>query len=151
MPHGLSEQEIAEFREIFNLVDVDHGGSISKEELGQLMHTLGLRPSQEELDAMVAEIDQDGNGEIDFDEFVYVMSRKAQPAYTPEQVKAAFKVFEKGTPPGFVRTGDVEKALTTYGQDKLSKEEAQELLAQVDPDNTGLINYLEYVNIMTGG
>jgi len=89
---GLSEAEVAEFQEIFNLVDVDHGGSISKDELRQLMHTLGLKPSQEEIDAMVSEIDQDGNGEIDFDEFVTVMSRKAQPSYTPEQVKAAFRV-----------------------------------------------------------
>jgi len=31
------------------------------------MNTLGLKPNQEELDAMVAEIDEDGNGEIDFD------------------------------------------------------------------------------------
>ena len=34
------------FREIFNLVDLDKGGTISKEELKQLMNTLGLKPSQ---------------------------------------------------------------------------------------------------------
>ena len=46
---------------------------------------------------MVDEIDADGNGEIDFDEFVTVMSRKVNTSYTPAQVKAAFKVFEKDT------------------------------------------------------
>ena len=65
-PH-LTDEELAEFREIFNLVDLDKGGSISKDELKQLMNTLGLKPSQEELDQMVDEIDEDGNGEIDFD------------------------------------------------------------------------------------
>ena len=80
------------FREIFNLVDLDKGGTISKEELKQLMNTLGLKPSQastahspsarrtatvltrraapraqEELNQMVAEIDADNSGEIDFD------------------------------------------------------------------------------------
>ncbi|KOO20826.1 calmodulin-like protein [Chrysochromulina tobinii] len=69
-------EELTEFREIFNLVDLDKGGTISKDELGQLMKTLGLKPTQEELNAMVAEIDADGSGEIDFDEFVTVMSRK---------------------------------------------------------------------------
>ena len=34
------------FREIFNLVDLDKGGTISKDELKQLMNTLGLKPTQ---------------------------------------------------------------------------------------------------------
>ena len=88
----LTEEELAEFQEIFNLVDLDKGGTISKDELKQLMNTLGLKPSQastahspsarrtatvltrraapraqEELNQMVAEIDADNSGEIDFD------------------------------------------------------------------------------------
>ena len=39
------------------------------------METLGLKPNQEELDAMIREIDEDGNGEIEFDEFVQVRTR----------------------------------------------------------------------------
>jgi len=35
-----------EFREIFDLVDLDKSGSISKAELKQLMNTLGLKPNQ---------------------------------------------------------------------------------------------------------
>ena len=60
----LSEEEIAEFREIFNLVDKDGGGSITKEELGELLDTLGIDATPEDIDAMIAEIDQDGNGDI---------------------------------------------------------------------------------------
>jgi Ca2+-binding EF-hand superfamily protein len=41
----LTAEEEMEFREIFNLVDRDGGGSISKEELGQLMETLGIHAS----------------------------------------------------------------------------------------------------------
>ena len=149
-PH-LTLEELREFKELFNLVDEDKGGSISPHELGSLMETLGLKPNQEELDAMIREIDEDGNGEIDFDEFVQVMSRKVQPTYTPEEVQAAFKVFEtanSGLPQGHVKTSALERALTTYGTDKLSLEEAQDLLSQVDPENTGVINYVEYVNMM---
>uniref|UniRef100_A0A7S3CXG6 EF-hand domain-containing protein n=2 Tax=Palpitomonas bilix TaxID=652834 RepID=A0A7S3CXG6_9EUKA len=118
------------------------------------METLGLKPSQEELDAMIKEIDIDGNGSIEFDEFVQVMSRKVQPSYTPEEVKSAFKVFE--TPgehhqSGYVSLTALEKALTTYGTEKLSAEDAQELLSQIDVDANGLVNYVEYVNMMTSG
>ena len=42
----LTEEELREFREIFNLVDLDKGGSIDKSELLQLMTTLGLKPNR---------------------------------------------------------------------------------------------------------
>ena len=70
MGDKLTPEELAEFREIFNLVDKDGGGTISKEELGELMETLGIDATPEEIDLMIAEIDEDNNGVIDFDEFV---------------------------------------------------------------------------------
>eukprot|EP00736_Rhodelphis_marinus_P012896 Rmarinus@m.15970 len=150
-PH-LSPEELQEFREIFNLVDADGGGTIEAEELQQLMEMLGLRPSREEVEEMVKEIDEDGNGEIDFDEFVQVMSRKAQPTYTPAEIKSAFKLFEGGAPPGRVKFSTLERALTTYGTHKLTIPEADELLSQIpDTDKTGILNYEEYVNMMTSG
>jgi calmodulin len=148
--HHLSPEELTEFKEIFDLVDTDGGGTISKDELRTLMETLGLHPTEEELDAMMTEVDEDGSGDIDFDEFVRVMSRKVQADYTPEQLRTAFKVFETADlPMGWVSVDTLEKALTTYGPDKLTPEEAAELLATVDQDNTGKINYLELINMMS--
>ena len=40
-------EEIAEFREIFNLVDLDGGGSIDLEELRELMDLLGMEASED--------------------------------------------------------------------------------------------------------
>ena len=77
------------------------------------------------------------------------MSRKVSTSYTPGQVKSAFKVFERDCPPGYVTMAALEQALTTYGSEKLSLSDAQELLAQVEPDENGMINYVEFVNMMT--
>ncbi|RKO93216.1 hypothetical protein BDK51DRAFT_2152, partial [Blyttiomyces helicus] len=63
---GMTADELHEFMEIFSLVDVDHGGTISKDELATLMKTLGLRASEVEIETMVNEIDVQGTGEIDF-------------------------------------------------------------------------------------
>ena len=57
MGDKLTPEELAEFREIFNLVDKDGGGTISKEELGDLMETLGIDATPEEIDLMIAEVD----------------------------------------------------------------------------------------------
>ncbi len=98
----LTAEEEKEFREIFNLVDKDKGGSISKKELSQLMQTLGINADENEINLMINEIDKNNNNEIEFEEFVAVMSRKVQATYTADEVKAAFKVFEAGAQPGFV-------------------------------------------------
>ena len=49
MSANLTEEELAEFREIFNLVDKDGGGTISKDEFGDLMDTLGINATSEEI------------------------------------------------------------------------------------------------------
>merc|ERR1712166_1368046 len=146
---SLTEDELSEFREIFNLVDADGSSEISREELGELISTLGLKASQEELDRMIDEIDMDGDGTIDFDEFCSVMSHRVSQTYTPDEVKHAFKVFQGDAPPGYVQVKYLEKALNTYSGDKQAVTDGIDLLMQVDPDGTGYINYQEYVDMMT--
>ncbi|CAM9695569.1 unnamed protein product, partial [Hapterophycus canaliculatus] len=144
----LSPTELAEFREIFDLVDRDGGGTVTKEELGELMDTLGIEATPEEVDLMIDEIDQDNNGEIDFEEFVAVMSRKVNASYTADQVKRAFKVFEGTSPPGHIKIDSVMKALTNYGSEQLTEEQAHDLVSQLEPDHNGVVNYVEYINMV---
>ncbi|KAI8846846.1 hypothetical protein BC829DRAFT_255206 [Chytridium lagenaria] len=89
---GLKEEELRELIEIFSLVDVDHGGTISTDELATLMKTLGLKASQDELDAIVKELDTSGTGEIDFESFVVGMARKVQTTLTHTELLTSFKV-----------------------------------------------------------
>jgi Ca2+-binding EF-hand superfamily protein len=62
---GISHAEYLELREVFRLVDLDSGGTISKDELEMLMRTLGLHVSKDELQSMVDEIVAPGCEEID--------------------------------------------------------------------------------------
>ncbi|EFC43922.1 predicted protein [Naegleria gruberi] len=147
--HQVSDEDVRRYREIFQLVDRDGGGSIEQEELGTLMRTLGLKPSEEEIQEMMKEADADNSGAIDFEEFVAVMSRSVQSQYTVDQYINAFKTFEtEDCPYGVVRTKTLEHALTTYGDNPITLQEATELLANVDPENTGKINYINYINML---
>ncbi len=129
-------------------MDKDGGGTINKAELAELMDTLGIDATPEEIDLMIDEIDEDGNGDIDFEEFVSVMSRKVNASYTADQVKSAFKVFEGNCPKGYVKAESLVKSLCTYGTEKLTEEQAQDLVSQLDVDSHGNIHYSEYVNMM---
>ena len=76
------------------------------------------------------------------------MSRKVNASYTADQVKNAFKVFEGTSPNGCIKVDALLQALTTYGSAKLTMDQAQELVSQLEPDQNGLINYQDYVHMM---
>lgn len=76
MEDQLSEDQINECRETFKMFDKDGDGTISAKELGIVMRQLGLNPTEDELLEMIQEVDEDGNGEINFTEFLTIMAHK---------------------------------------------------------------------------
>ena len=72
----LSEEQINECRETFKMFDKDGDGTITAKELGVVMRQLGLNPSEEELIEMIMEVDENGDGEINFQEFLSIMAHK---------------------------------------------------------------------------
>ncbi len=61
----------------------EYAGSITTKELGTVMRSLGQNPTEAELQDMINEVDADGNGTIDFPEFLNLMARKMK-VYTVE-------------------------------------------------------------------
>ena len=76
MNDHLTEDKIAELKEAFEIFDKDKDGYITIKELGEIMKNLGQAPTESELQDMINEVDMDGNGNIDFKEFIGLMSRK---------------------------------------------------------------------------
>jgi len=63
-----------ELRNAFRVFDTDNSGSISREELKQLMINLGQTLSEAEIDAMMDMVDEDQDGVISFEEFKNMMN-----------------------------------------------------------------------------
>ena len=110
------------------------------------MHRLGLNPTQDELDDIIRDIDKDNDGEIDYNEFLRLMSTKLKDAQTQDELFEAFMVFDN-------------KGLGSFGARELqevsnmlkcnfTKEDIHEMIAVADLNGDGQINFEEFVRIM---
>ncbi|RUS78962.1 hypothetical protein EGW08_013264, partial [Elysia chlorotica] len=147
MADQLNEEQIAEFKEAFSLFDKDGDGTITTKELGTVMRSLGQNPTEAELQDMINEVDADGNGTIDFPEFLTMMARKMKDTDTEEELREAFRVFDKDGN-GFISAAELRHVMTNLGE-KLTDEEVDEMIREADTDGDGQVNYEEFVKMMT--
>ncbi|KAG6476111.1 hypothetical protein ZIOFF_065347 [Zingiber officinale] len=119
---------------------------ITPEELGTVIKSLGQNPSEEELQEMVQEVDADGNGSIEFGEFLNLMSRKVKETNVEEELKEAFKVFDKDQN-GFISATELRNVMINLGE-KLTDEEVEKMIKEADLDGDGQVNYEEFVRMM---
>merc|ERR1712025_176149 len=91
---ALSEEQIDEIREAFSLFDGDASGAIDVRELKAAMRALGFEVKNDELKKMVSDIDNDGNGTIEFGEFLQMMTGKMGEKDTREDIEKVFKLFD---------------------------------------------------------
>ncbi|KAF0892074.1 hypothetical protein E2562_013469 [Oryza meyeriana var. granulata] len=146
MADHLPEDQIAEFKEAFSLFDKDGDGSITTKELGTVMRTLGQNPTEAELQDMISEVDADGSGNIDFQEFLGLMARKMKDKDSEEELREAFRVFDKDQN-GFISAAELRQVMANIGE-RLTDEEVGEMILEADVDGDGQINYEEFVKCM---
>lgn len=143
-----STAQIREMKEAFKLFDKDGDGSITTEELGTVMRNLGQFPSMDELKMMLKEIDIDGDGTFCFEEFVQVMANMGGLCEQSEEdeekeLRQAFTLFDKRGC-GYICASDIRAILQCMGED-LTEEEIDEMIAEVDIDGDGRIDYDEFI------
>ncbi|KAM4810333.1 calcium-binding protein 7 [Rhinophrynus dorsalis] len=88
-PTQLPEDEIEEIREAFKVFDRDGNGFISKQELGTAMRSLGYMPNEVELEVIIQRLDMDGDGQVDFEEFVTLLGPKITTCGIPDKFHGA--------------------------------------------------------------
>jgi len=147
---------------------VDGNGEITTAELGTALRTLGQSLTEAELRAMICEFDTDGNGVIDFQEFLAMMARKMRDNEGEEEIKEAFKTFDrdgngyisarelksvmalqgKGAHSGLLWATYMRRSLTHLLGEQLTDTEVDEMIREADVDGDGQINYQEFVRVI---
>ncbi|KAH9754005.1 hypothetical protein WN944_007196 [Citrus x changshan-huyou] len=142
----LPEDQIAEFQEAFSLLDKDGDGCITFEELASAIKSLDQNPTEEEIRNMINEVDLDGNGTIEFLEFLKLMATKMKENEAQEELKEAFKVFDKDQD-GYISPNELRHVMMNLGE-KLTDEELEQMILEADSDGDGQVNYEEFARMM---
>jgi calmodulin len=142
----LSEEQIAEFREAFSLFDKDGDGIITTKELGSVMKSLGQSPTDTEVQDIIDKVDTDGKGNIDFPEFLMMITRRMYHMHEDVDIRDAFRVFDKDGN-GYISAAELRHVMINLGE-TLTEKEVDEMISEADADGDGQVNYqgTEYEN-----
>ncbi|KAK3089991.1 hypothetical protein FSP39_008270 [Pinctada imbricata] len=144
---GYTEEQIDEFKEAFSLFDKDGDGCITTKELGTVMRSLGQQPTEQDLQDMINEVDEDGSGTIEFSEFLDMMRKKGgeNKDDEDEELKGAFKVFDKDGN-GKISASELRQVMKNLGE-QLTDEEIDEMIKEADIDGDDEVDFEVYTEV----
>lgn len=148
----------SQLKQVFKLIDTNGDGKLSALEVKQVLLRLGHEKGEaaREAEGIVREMDCDGDGFVDLDEFMIVMGSDG--SEDPENgmicresvMMAAFKVFDADGN-GLICAKELKSVLGRLGCGKCSTKECRKMIKGVDRDGDGFVNFHEFKVMMTAG
>lgn len=143
---GLTEDEIYEIKEAFDLFDTDGGGSIDPKELREAMNSLGLETRNQTIYQMISDLDSDNSGSIEFKEFLELMTARMSDRDTKEDIKKVYKIFDDNQ--GGITKRSLMKVAKELGE-TMDESELTEMIERADSNGDGIVSFEDFYNIMT--
>ncbi|CAN6811569.1 hypothetical protein Bca4012_004564 [Brassica carinata] len=144
---NINTEEIQGLKAMFANIDTDNSGTITYEELKEGLAKLGSKLTEAEVKQLMDAADVDGNGSIDYIEFITATMHRHR-LESDENLYKAFQHFDKDGS-GYITIDELEVALKEYGMGDDAT--IKEVLSDVDSDNDGRINYEEFCAMMRSG
>ncbi|GMY09381.1 calcium-binding protein CML24-like [Fagus crenata] len=142
-----------QFKQVFKIIDTNGDGKISSFELSEVLLCLGYEKSTayKEAEGMVRDMDCDGDGLIDLDEFMDVMdtNRKLGVEEEEDYLMDAFLIFDIDKN-GLISPKELQQVLVNLGYGKCSLEECRRMIKGVDKDGDGFVDFEDFQSMMTG-
>ncbi|KAL8535895.1 hypothetical protein ACS0TY_011516 [Phlomoides rotata] len=147
--NGRNHRFEEELEQVFNKFDANGDGRICAAELGSIMRSLGHEATAEELQLMIAEVDADGDGFINLEEFIELNTKGIDHDEVQENLKHAFSVFDIDKN-GMISAEELQNVLKSLGEE-CTFEDCRKMISGVDSDGKGSINFDEFKVMMIRG
>lgn len=122
---------------------MDNSGGVSKDEIIKVLNACGVNIDESEAEDIINEIDADGGGEVEEDEFIAFLEREdLDDEYTEDEM---YKIFGFFLQEGRDKIGfeDIKLMLENLGE-KVMDADISAMLVYADKDNDGYLSYKEF-------
>ena len=121
-------------------------GQVDYHELKVAMRALGFDVKKQEVLNLMREFDREGSGQIEYPDFLEIMTTKISERDPIEEISKAFKLFDEDN------TGRISlrnlRRIAREMQENLSDDELQAMIDEFDKDGDGEISEAEFLAIM---
>jgi len=138
------QAQIQEFKEAFNMIDQNRDGFIDKEDLHDMLASLGKNPADDYLETMMNE----APGPLNFTMFLTLFGERLQGTDPEDVIKNAFGCFDEDNN-GIINEERLRELLTSMG-DRFTDEDVDEMYREA-PIKGGMFDYLEFTRILKHG
>ena len=145
----LSEKEICELHEAFNMFDIDSDGSIELSQLRILMNSLKqYTRNKEELIKILKEEHIYNTNQIYFNQFLKIMAKRLKHRKNDEDkyLKNCFLSLDRNKN-GYISLHEIRYIITHYNEE-ITEEEIKDLMEEADTDKDGYVSFDEFMTIM---
>ncbi|KFB50930.1 AGAP006178-PB-like protein [Anopheles sinensis] len=130
-------------RDAFNAFDKEKTGSISTDVVGTILELLGHKLTEEELDEVIEEYDEDESGQLEFDEFVALASNYVEPEEDYDalrkELREVFMMYDKDAK-GYLPVEEF-KAILRELDGAVPEEELDDIVDEIDADGSGTVDF----------
>ena len=147
MARYLSQKQILEFRECFDLYDKRHHQKIRGSDLITVMRSLGLSPTIREVRTHLKTYEKSRRDHIDFDTFLNIMHAQISKEAPTKEIHHAFRLsdtFKRG----FIPAQELRHILTHFGE-RLTNRECDQMFRAANIQPNGYVKYDEFVRMVT--
>ena len=140
----VSKKEKNKLLEVFQSFDTNKDGVLSKKEiLNGYKKIMPFEDATKEVEKIMNTVDIDGNGTIDYNEFVLATINKTK-LLDKEKLEQTFKLFDKDGN-GFISKEEIEEVL---GTSVIDSKELDKMIKEVDKNGDGQISLVEFKEMM---
>ncbi|CAA3032646.1 probable calcium-binding CML23 [Olea europaea subsp. europaea] len=139
-----------QLEQVFKFIDTNGDGKLSSYELEDVLLNLGndKKVANKEAEEMVREMDSNGDGFVDLQEFLNAMELDNDAIGI--DIMEAFRVFDADKN-GLISAEDLQRVFKCLGCGKCSLRDCHSMIKGVDKDGDGFVNFEDFKLMMSAG
>ncbi|CCF75287.1 Caltractin ICL1c [Babesia microti strain RI] len=144
---SLTEEEIEEIHEAFNLFDTENSGTVDPKEIKCAMQSLGLDTKNPLVFQIISDIEKSGSSSINFNDFLQFITSRLGNRNSKEGIQKIFNLFDDDKT-GSISFKNIKRVAKELGEN-ISDQELRDMINKADSNGDGELSFDDFYNIMT--